>query len=146
LNEGFRLIRVLFQESNQGRIDLIGGLLLKQDRSASLSQSGSDLTALLSPRNPLPSSMNSEADGSENPRPRTVRIVASTSRSNSRSPCSSRNISIPLAWGWHRFSALFRRFCCVSARHDRVSFQRRRNRIGFAAIHETRVVCGTSSC
>jgi hypothetical protein len=54
LSESFRLIRVLFQESNQGRIDLIGALLLKQDRSASLSQSGSHLAALLSPRNPLP--------------------------------------------------------------------------------------------
>jgi hypothetical protein len=122
LSESFRLIRVLFQESNQGRIDLIGGLLLKQDRSASLSQSGSDLTALLSPRNPLPSSMNSEADGKsapENSPHRRIDIALEFAfalfQQKDLDPVGGNS-----AWGWHRFSALFRRFCCVSARHDRV--------------------------
>jgi hypothetical protein len=35
----------------------------------------------------------------------------------------------------------------VSYLHGTIgSFHRRRNRIGFAAIRKTRVVCGTSSC
>jgi hypothetical protein len=43
--------------------------------------------------------MNSEADGSENPRPRTVRIVASTSRSNSRSPLFQQKYLDPVGVG-----------------------------------------------
>ena len=63
--------------------------------------------------------------------------------------CSSRKISIPLAEMVRgdsiAFPPCFGDF--VAYLHDTIgSFHRRRNRIGFAAIRKTRVVCGTSNC